>query len=125
MKFATLIAKWMLLILIGIFAARLTSSAISSATEAPEIRDWQPGKPLFTHPVTENYAKAVSQQLAAKIQRDGVIERYRENTSPVIFLLFTTLAFLVDPIHLGLVALFAFFGWLALHWLKEAVRLAR
>jgi hypothetical protein len=49
--------------------------------EAPEIRNYEAGRPVFDHPVTETYAKVMQKQLEEKIQRDGILKRWRASHS--------------------------------------------
>ena len=99
----------------GALFAAIASSALRYELEAPEIRAYcegtypcrvVPGKRLFTTPVSQGYADAVTAQLKRKIEREGVKSRY-ENAYPVTATLISGLGFFFDLINLLFVVVFA------------------
>jgi hypothetical protein len=57
------------------------SSALQYILEPREIRNFVDGQPLFDRPVTEAYARTVSQQLQEKLYRKSVMLRFERSHS--------------------------------------------
>jgi hypothetical protein len=74
-------AKAALVVLLGVCVAWAFSSLLSYQLEAPEVRNYVPGKPLFDKPRTEDYARAVSTAIKDKLNREAVLQRFYD-TSP-------------------------------------------
>lgn len=73
------------MILVSCFSpvTALVTPWLDNFLEAPEIRNYEAGRPVFDHPVTETYAEVIQKQLEEKIQRDGILKRWRASHSAV------------------------------------------
>lgn len=100
------LVRWGIALAGGAFLAWLASSAMMYALEPPEIRDYVPGHPVFSRPVTEGYDKLIIQDLNEKLDREAVMQRFENTHSLVVIALVRAAAFLIDPINLCLVACF-------------------
>jgi len=100
-------AKAALVALLGVGVAWAFSSVLSYELEAPEIRNYVPGKPLFDKPVTGSYARVVSKQLEDKLNRESVLRRAPWPEGALV----RGVAFFIDPINLAIVAAFAWAAW--------------
>ena len=99
---------------VGLTIAWGASTALRYSIEAPEIRNYTPGQPLFTHPVTEGYARVVGEQLRAKLDREATIRRFENSASLPVVVSTRLLGFLFDPINLALTGLFTWAAFFAI-----------
>jgi hypothetical protein len=93
-------------LVVGILLAQLTGAGLSYMLEAPEIRNYEAGRPIFDHPVTQSYAAIVKRQLAEKIERQSIIRRNLAQHFMITNLMLRSLGFLLDPINLALTVIF-------------------
>jgi hypothetical protein len=91
---------WLTCLLIGMAVAWPISRMIKYALEPEEIRNYQPGKPLFTHPVPEAYAQMVGERLRRKLRDESIMQRFDDSYSLPVRLGTRVIAFLIDPINL-------------------------
>jgi hypothetical protein len=101
-------AEWLSFFVVGLLLAWLTSASLRYMLEAPEIRNYEPGRPVFDHPVSETYAKIVTRQLNEKLIRESIISRSEANNPVIVNLATRLVAFLLDPINLLFTLMFTF-----------------
>jgi hypothetical protein len=99
-------------LLIGLVLARATSNALIYITEPPEIRNYQPGKPIpWTRPLPMSVAKSIVDEIARRQRQADIQAAVPPGLGNyVLGLAADTVAFLIDPINLLLTA---FFAWAA------------
>lgn len=90
---------WIIAILVGFTVTYGAKKALEYAIEAPEIRDYVPGEPVFKRPMTENLAKVIIKQLNEKLDREGIRKRFADE-HPIQAPFVDLIVLLLDPIGL-------------------------
>ena len=92
-------------IVLGLLVAWGASSLISYGLEPHEMQNCKAGKPLFDRPMPESIAAEIAKECQEWRGRQFAVARYRGSGTALFAARF--ISFLVDPINLGLTAIFS------------------
>ena len=109
------------LLIAGLVSFFITYALVHVAAytlEPSEIRDYVPGKPVFTKPMTDDLAKVIIKQLNEKLDREGRWKRFADGHQfEVPFAIIVI--FFMDPIN---DVLFLIIGAIAFSFTRKVCR---